>query len=202
MVKSGCHVDGSITHSPRKPKAKPTYEIVGDREGRDDETDASADMRVIEVNQPGVDREARWLKEAGKSVFGYKQHTVVDSNGLVIAVETTPANRHDSQPLVGLTDKAGIKPGSRLHADKAYCSKKHQDALKTRGIKNGIQDKAVKNQPLSPRQLARNKAISKVRFVVERTFGSQQRWFGGKILRYQGLAKAHAWHIHWQSLIT
>jgi len=31
--------------------------------------------------------------------------------------------------------------------------------------------------------------------VVERTFGDQQRWFGGKILRYQGLAKAHAWQI-------
>ncbi len=195
MVKSGCHVGGSITHSPRKPKAKPTYEIVGGREGRDDEADAQADMRVVEVTQPGVDNEARWLKKAGKPVFGYKQHTVVDANGLVVAVATTPANRHDSQPLVGPVDKAGIGPGTRLHADKAYCSKKHQEALKTRGIKNGIQDKAVKGKPLGPRQLARNKAISKVRFVVERTFGGQQRGFGGKILRHQGLAKAHAWHI-------
>jgi IS5 family transposase len=83
-----------------------------------------------------------------------------------------------------------VKSGSHVDG-----SKKHRDALKTRGIKNGIQDKAVKNKPLSPRQLARNKAISKVRFVVERTFGGQQRWFGGKVLRYQGLAKAHAWHI-------
>ena len=195
LVKSGCHVDGSITHSPRKPKSKPTYEIVGDREERDDEVDAQADMRVALVTQPGVDSEARWLKKAGKTVFGYKQHTVVDANGLVIAVETTPANRHDSQPLVGLVDKAGIEPGARLHADKAYCSKKHQDALKARGIKNGIQDKAVKGKPLSLRQLARNSAISKVRFVVERTFGGQQRWFTGKTVRYQGLAKAHAWHI-------
>lgn len=44
MVKSCCHVDGSITHSPRKPKAKPTDEIVGDREDRDDEGNASADI--------------------------------------------------------------------------------------------------------------------------------------------------------------
>ena len=99
MAKPGCHVDGSITHSPRKPKAKPTYEIVGDREERDDEADANA-----------------------------------DANGLVIAVETTPANRHDSQPLVDLVDKAGIEPGTRPHADKAYGSKQHQEALKTRGI--------------------------------------------------------------------
>jgi transposase, IS5 family len=195
MVKSGCHVDGSITHSPRKPKAKPTYEIVSDREERDDEADAQADMRVVEIAQPGVDSEARWLKKAGKSVFGYKQHTVVDGNGLVVAVETTPANRHDSQPFIDLIDKADVKAGARVHADKAYASKKHRGALKERGLKNGIQDKAAKNKPLGPRQLARNKAISKIRFVVERTFGGQQRWFGGKILRYQGLAKAHAWHI-------
>lgn len=195
LVKSGCHVDASVTHSPRKPKTKPTYEIVGDREERDDEADAQADMRVVEITQPGVDGEARWLKKAGKAVFGYKQHTVVDHQGLVIAVETTPANRHDSQPFIGLVDKANIKAGSRLHADKAYCSKKHWETLKTLGIKNGIQNKAVKNKPLGPRQMARNTAISKVRFVVERTFGSQQRWFDGKTLRYQGLAKAHAWHV-------
>jgi len=170
MVKSGCHVDGSITHSPRKPRAKPAYEIVGDREERDDEAEAQAqaDMRIALVTQPGVDGEARWLKKAGKSVFGYKQHTVVDANGLVLAVETTPANRHDSQPFVDLVDKAGIEPGNRIHADKAYCSKKHRDALKARGIKNGIQDKAAKNKPLNARQLGRNKAISKVRFVPSR----------------------------------
>jgi len=195
LVKSGSHVDASITHSPRKPKTKPTYEIVSDREERDDEADAQANLRVIEVTQPGVDGEARWVKKAGKSVFGYKQHTLVDHQGLVIAVETTPANRHDSQAFIDLVDKANLQAGSRIHADKAYCSQKHQDALKERGLKNGIQDKAVKNKPLRPRQLARNSAISKVRFVVERTFGSQQRWFGGKILRYQGLAKAHAWHV-------
>jgi IS5 family transposase len=59
MVKSGCHVDGSITHSPRKPKAKLTYAFVGDREERDDEVDVQADMRVVEVTQPGDGSEAR-----------------------------------------------------------------------------------------------------------------------------------------------
>lgn len=128
-------------------------------------------------------------------IFGYKQHTVVDDNGLVIAVETTAANCHDSKPLLALLDKAGIKPGNRVHADKAYYSQKHHDALKSRGIKNGIQDKAVKNRPLTKRQLQRNSLIAKVRYVVERTFGSQTRWFGSKVLRYGGLTKAHAWHI-------
>ena len=77
-------MDASITQSPRKPKTKPSYEVVSDREDRDDESDAQAAMRVIEVTQPGVDTEARWVKKNGKSVFGYKQHTLVDNNGLVL----------------------------------------------------------------------------------------------------------------------
>ncbi|PTQ78373.1 DDE family transposase [Nitrosomonas oligotropha] len=47
---------------------------------------------------------------------------------------------------------------------------------------------------MTKRQLQRNRLITKARYVVERTFGSQARWFNAKILRYRGLAKAHAWH--------
>ncbi|MBS0298348.1 MAG: transposase [Proteobacteria bacterium] len=128
-------------------------------------------------------------------MFGYKQHAVVDDNGLVLAVETTAANCHDSKVLLGLLDKANIQPGIRVHADKAYSSQKHRDALKSRGIKNGIQDKALRNNPLTQRQLQRNSLITKSRYVVERTFGSQACWFNAKILRYRGLDKAHAWHM-------
>jgi IS5 family transposase len=192
---SGHHVDASITHSPRKPKTKPGYEVVIDREERDDEAQAKTDMQVVEVVQPGVDNDARWLKKAGQSVFGYKQHTLVDDNGLVDALITTAANQHDSISFIELVDKAQLPKGSRVHTDKAYDSQKHDTALKERGIKNGIQDKAVKNRPLTKRQLQRNKKISKVRFVVERTFGSQARWFNSKVLRYKGIDKAHAWHV-------
>ena len=194
-VRKGCHVDASITQSPRKPKTRPAYEVVNDREERDDEPDAQVAMRVIEVIQPGVDTEARWVRKGGQSVFGYKQHTMVDSAGLVMAVITTAANCHDSKLLLDLLDKANIQPGARIHADKAYSSQKHRDALKSRGIKNGIQDKALRNNPLTRRQLQRNSLITKSRYVVERTFGSQTRWFNAKILRYRGLALAHAWHM-------
>ncbi len=96
-VTTGCHIDASITHSPRKPKTKPSYEVVNDHGEQKDESSAQEAMQVIEVEQPGVDTEARWVKKGGKSVFGYKQHTLVDSNGLMMAVETTAANQHDSQ---------------------------------------------------------------------------------------------------------
>jgi transposase, IS5 family len=114
-VGTGCHVDASITHSPRKPKTRAAYEIVSDREERDDETDAQAFMRVIAVTQPSVDIEARWVSSRGQSVFGYKRHTLVDHNGLVMVVEATAANCHDSKLLLTLLDKAEIvlsTPGS------------------------------------------------------------------------------------------
>jgi IS5 family transposase len=129
-VTSGHHVDASITHSPRAPNTKPGYEVVSDREERDDEAQAKTDMQVVEAQQPGVDHEARWLKKAGKSVFGYKQHTMVDDNGLVDALITTAANQHDSIPFIELVDKAQLPKGSRVHTDKAYDSQKHDTALK------------------------------------------------------------------------
>lgn len=79
-------------------------------------------MRVIEVDQPDVNTEPRWVKKNDKSVFSYKQHTLVDDNGLVMAVKTTAANQHDSKPMLSSLDKAAIKPGARVHTDKAYCS--------------------------------------------------------------------------------
>lgn len=78
-----------------------------------------------------------------------------------------------------MLDKAHIRSGVPAHADKAYSSQKHRDALKACGIKNGIQDKATRNNPLTRRQLQRNCLITKSRYVVERAFDSQARWFNG-----------------------
>ncbi len=61
-----------------------------------DESSAQEDMKIIKVEQPGVDTDARWVKKGGKSVFGYEQYILIDDNGLVMAVETTAANQHDS----------------------------------------------------------------------------------------------------------
>jgi IS5 family transposase len=72
-------------------------------------------MRVIEVAQLGVDGEARWVKKGGKAVFGYKQHSLVVDNGLVMAVATSPAKQYDSQPFMDLRDKA-VNKGARVHA--------------------------------------------------------------------------------------
>ena len=133
--------------------------------------------------------------KAGKHQFGYKQHVLVNDDGLVLHVASTPANTHDSKALPQLLERSKLPPNTRVHADKAYPSELHNVLLKSLQLKNGIQDKAVRGKPLSARQHQRNALITKVRYVVERTFGSQVRWFGSKVLRYCSLAKAHAWHV-------
>jgi len=59
MVRKDCHFDASITQNPRKPRTRPAYEVVSDREERNDEVDAQTAMQAIEVTQPSVDSEAR-----------------------------------------------------------------------------------------------------------------------------------------------
>lgn len=83
---------------------------------------------------------------------------MVDNNGLVVTVEMTEANCHDSKIILSLLDKAT-------------------------------------NNPLMRQQLHGNRLITKIRYVVERIFGNQARWFNTKTLFYCDLAKARTWHI-------
>ena len=195
MLTQGVHVDASLTPSQRKPRSKPTYEVSPDRSDVDDETAASQAMDMVSVEESGVDTEARYTVKQGKAVFGYKQNTLVNDHGLVDAVVTTPANVHDSISFPELLEKSTVEEGVRVNTDKAYASKKHDDLLRSKQLKNGIQQKAVRGKPLTTLQKRRNQLISKRRYVVERTFGSQALWFGGKTMRYVGQVKAHAWHV-------
>ena len=81
-------------------------------------------------------------------------------------------------------DCEAIKP-KFLRAKRSY----NRNHLKNRGLKNGIMDKAKKGTPLTDAQLQRNKKLSKTRYVVERTFGTIHRIFGGKRSSYFGLKK-------------
>ena len=62
-------------------------------------------------------------------------------------------------------------------------------------VKNRIQHKAYRNNPLTNWQKEYNRLISKNRWVVERTFGGMRRWFHCGVARYIGLAKTHTQHL-------
>lgn len=193
MVITGVIVDASVTDSPRRPRGQKEYEVVEDR--HEDEGGDMANARLVEKPRPGVDTEARWIKKAGKCHFGYKRHTVVNQDGLVLAEETTAANESDIKHLVTPLEKAGLEKGTPVMADKGYDSSGNREALSRMRLKSRIMHKARKNRGLTERERAVNKAISKTRYAVERTFGSMRGWFGAGVARYVGLAKTHAQHI-------
>jgi IS5 family transposase len=194
IVKSGAIVDASITDTLRRPRGKKKYEMVEDRK-EDESTPSSAVTKLEECSQPGVDKEARWIEKMGKYHYGYKKHTATDKEGLVLAIETTPANESDIKHLETPLRKANLKPGTPVEADKGYKSAENDRILSEMKLRNHILHKAARNRPLTEREKAFNKAVSKTRYKIERTFGSIQCWFGGGIARYVGLSKTHAQHL-------
>ena len=68
-------------------------------------------------------------------------------------------------------------------------------------LKSRIMHKGTRGHEITERQQRINVAISKIRYKVERTFGSMHRWFGAGIARYVGLSK-HMRSILWNPLPT
>lgn len=191
MVTSGVIVDASVTDSPRRPKGRKAYEIVEDR--HEEEQPDIPNARLVEKPGPGVDMEARWIKKAGKRHFGYKRHTV--QPGRIHPGRGDHTGQRERHKMETPLEKAGVAKGTPVMADKGYDSRENRSILSGMKLKSRIMHKAQKNRPLTRRETAINKAISKMRYVIERTFGSMRRWFGAGVARYVGLAKTHAQHI-------
>ena len=221
MVNHGqVKIDASITASPFSPKGKTTYELAEDRKANICQTNESSkttyelaedrkeeERNVEEIEketkyheikkkkQPQADNEARWLKKNNKFVYGYKKHIATDKEGLVLSVHTTPANEHDSKGLSSLIDKIPKSQRKEVMGDKGYKSKSNDAFLKSKGSKSRIMQKGYRNTRLSIWQKRYNKAISKTRWVVERTFGGMVRWFRAGVTRFKGRQKVHTQHV-------
>ena len=185
LVKQGAIIDASVTPTLRKPKGKTSHTMQP-------EGPASIQRSL----QPGVDQEARWVKKGGQLQYGYKRHYLAESKeGLVVSVHTTSANAHDSQYLGACLNKVTLPQGSRVLADKGYCSQANEALLSSRGLRSGIQRKAYRNRPLSVWEKRYNKLIGRSRYKIERVFGSIKRWFSRLEARYVGMAKTHGQHV-------
>ena len=185
LVHHGSILDASITPTLRKPHGKRIY-----THSEEPGTPPTKEVK------PGVDKEAAWVKKGGKLQYGYKRHYLAsEETGLVVAVHTTSANVHDGQCIEACLDQVSLPAGSRLLADKGYCSAKNDQLLRQRGLRSGIQRKACRNRPLTVWEKRYNKLIGRSRYKIERVFGSIKRWFGRLEARYVGMAKTHGQHV-------
>ncbi|WP_373691744.1 IS5 family transposase, partial [Hyalangium versicolor] len=129
------------------------------------------------LDGPSVKRGARTGKNpTDRAKAGSKHHLLVDAQGQPLAESLTGANVHDTHELFSLLDAvpAVKQPRGRprrrpdkLHADKAYSSRKNRRGLRRRGITARIARPGIE----SKQRLGRH------RWVVERTnaWKNQQR---------------------------
>lgn len=132
------------------------------------------------------DPEAQWTRKGSKFIFGYKAHVGVDQESeLVRRITMTPANVHDGkvfERLVGGDEEW-------VFADKAYDSAVNHNILHKRGVRNGILKKAIWNRALDEFEKVNNRLFSKLRYPVERIFGTLKRSYRYRRGRYLGLKK-------------
>lgn len=196
IVEGQMMVDATITQTPRMPRGDKPFELAQDRheDDRSEEEQQKEEQHINKVKlvQKGVDDQARWLKKGNKTYFGYKGHMITDEDGMIHVVHTTSANVHDSKGVEELLLKEKSSVIETLLADKAYDTPAIRDLLDQHEIEAGIQYKAKVGQALNQEQKDFNKGVSQSRYIIERTFGSIKKWFGGGEARYVGQDKMHA----------
>jgi len=120
------------------------------------------------------DLESDWTVKNNVPLFGMKEHAAVDTNyGFVLATELTPASHHDSPylPLCVAYSCHTKEPIKKVFADKGYFGKPNREFLALNKLEDGIMRKETVGTKLTEYEIARNKAISKIRYVVEQYFG-------------------------------
>ena len=159
------------------------------------QTAGSKQRQAIEVDEegqvsgqttPSKDSDARWTKKNGLYKLGYKQHTRTDAEGYIEKLHITPTNAHECKHLLPLLE------GMTVYADKGYVSKENRKHLKEHRLQDGIMRKAQRNRPLTEAQTKRNRYLSKIRYVVEQSFGTLHRKFRYARAAYFGLLKVSA----------
>ena len=108
---------------------------------------------------------------------------------MIVDFNVTAASVHDSQAMVSICDKKD----EVINADSAYTGEKLELELKEKcgeGVVLNINEKGVRNNPLTDEQKASNREKSKVRVRVEHVFGHMTNSMGGMTIRCIGLTRA------------
>ncbi len=168
-LSNGKHVamDATLIQSARRPKKTITIHKNGE---------------VYEVDNDPVqysdDTDAKWIYKAGKYTYGFSSVVTTDANGLINKATTHPANDSEMTHFEENIKQANNQKGVRVLYDKGASSQANSEVLKAQKLRDGIMRKKPKGKQMSHWNKLRNKAISKRRFVVERTFGTLKRTYG------------------------
>ena len=192
LVRTGSSVDATLIPSarhPRKVEEVIADELADDDGEADDDDDDHPTGYTVETSYSD-DTDARWTKKGKVFCYGYKGHIAVDTgHGFILAGHATAANRADCKELMSVVEESGLDKGAPVLADKGYSSADNRCDLEEAGCFDLIMYKAARGHPLTEAQRLVNKAISRVRGIVERAFGSMKKHYGLARARYLGVNK-------------
>jgi IS5 family transposase len=146
------------------------------------------------------DGDAHWVKHKGKpAVHGFKAHVGADADtALVEQIAVTPANINDGKAgPEALPDNPG-----EVFADSAYRGSHFGDAVRAKGGRPRIVATGMwgRDEPETQARLdAWNRPIHRMRGRIEKIFGTWNRSYGLRRMRWQGLAKA-AVQVHFTAI--
>jgi IS5 family transposase len=132
------------------------------------------------------DPEMHQTRKGQQWYFGMKVHTGTDTDsGLVHTVVATSANVAD----VNVMGELLHGQEESLHGDSAYHSKALKEEAEAAGIEFNVNQRGTRSHPLTPRQRARNRRLSRIRATVEHPFLVVKRLWGHAKVRYRGIKK-------------
>ena len=137
-----------------------------------------------------LDPDAAWTKKDGRRHFGYKAHIGLDRHSRIVRrVILTPANVNETS----CADDLICGDERAVYADKAYDSQARREALRARGIRNGIMRRwHWRWAPPSPWQTRRNTLLIARRAPIEPFFALLKSVYRFARARYRGLPRNNA----------
>lgn len=136
------------------------------------------------------DLESDWTVKNDKPHYGLKEHASVDvDNGFVLATTLTPASEHDSKylPYLALASCHTKDPIKKIYADKGYYGEPNRFFLHLNDIEDRIMRKDTRSAKLTDLEKARNRKISKKRYIRFQPGGLP----GRRVEQYFGLSHLH-----------
>jgi IS5 family transposase len=169
-INEGITIDARLVQSASHPFSN---EILQEEKAKRETPQGKVDIngKTLKFSR---DLESDWTVKNDVAHFGLKEHASVDVKyGFVLSTEMTPASHHDSPylPLCVAGSCHTKEPIKKVFADKGYFGKPNREFLALNSIEDGIMRKATTGTELTEYEKERNKAISKVRYIVEQYFG-------------------------------
>ena len=169
-ISEGIAIDARLIKSASKPLSNKKLEELKENQN-------SAEGKLDKNGKPkkfSRDLESDWTVKNDEPHFGIKEHASVDvTNGLILSTNITAASHSDSTylPYATVYSMHTDQQIEIVYADKGYAGAPNRNFLSLNEIADGIMRKNNINASLTETEIARNKQISKKRYIVEQYFG-------------------------------